>query len=533
MTNHSIDPLHRESGPKTAWTRVNIAEGIPGISTPLNWSWWDDANERMIRGAYFDLGVLASVELPDPRQVDERTSAIFFGRPALNVDVSRRMADLQPGTSGAALERHYFGAVRDDAPSNPSRRRYPVILFKLPGQWRGVPRLLDRLYRENHAWWRSVVAPRSLDSVAVAHEVFEEARKRSAEVSRPHSVLALLAGALIQQVSVLAEKAGQPELVLDVLGGYESVEFDTLAELFSVKRGAITLEDFLASRGYQGPQQGELSSRSWHTDPTPIRAILESLDPAQDPAGGIAAKQARKRREAEEAIYSGLGPLWRLFARWLFSEAARMLPARETGKAAMTLCMDAARTAARRIGSDYVQRNLIDDPEDVFYLTLEELRKDPPSDARTLVAGRRAQREGYSKLDLPESWIGQAEPLEQTGDETEIALGGLGVSPGVAEGLVRIVEDGAGELHPGEILVCEATDPSYAAYFMVASGVVTEIGGAMGHGAIVAREVGIPCVVNARDVLRRLQTGDRIRIDGTTGSIEILEDEQDQERGAG
>jgi len=57
-----IDPLHRVSGPATAWTRVNIAEGIPGVSTPLNWSWWDDGNERMIRGAYHDIGVLSAVE---------------------------------------------------------------------------------------------------------------------------------------------------------------------------------------------------------------------------------------------------------------------------------------------------------------------------------------------------------------------------------------------------------------------------------------------------------------------------------------
>ncbi len=78
-------------------------------------------------------------------------------------------------------------------------------------------------------------------------------------------------------------------------------------------------------------------------------------------------------------------------------------------------------------------------------------------------------------------------------------------------------------LHPGEILVCEATDPSYASYFLVAEGVITDIGGAMGHGAIVAREVGIPCVVNTRDATRRLQTGDRVRIDGTTGAVERLD----------
>ncbi len=72
MERTSIDPLHRLSGPRTAWTRVNIAEGIPGVSTPLNWSWWDDANELAIRGAYHDIGVLPSVQIPDAEQVDLR-----------------------------------------------------------------------------------------------------------------------------------------------------------------------------------------------------------------------------------------------------------------------------------------------------------------------------------------------------------------------------------------------------------------------------------------------------------------------------
>ena len=193
-----IDPLHRVSGPNTAWTRVNIAEGVPGISTPLNWSWWDEANERMIRGAYCDIGVLASVQIPDIEQVDQRASAIFFGRPALNVDVSRRMADLQPGTSGEALERHYFGAVRPGrALGTPSRRRYPAIALNLPGQWRRVPGLLEALYREiptrgGRISWRPV--PWTTSAMARAERCKKRVPPLSRQIARPHSVLALLGG---------------------------------------------------------------------------------------------------------------------------------------------------------------------------------------------------------------------------------------------------------------------------------------------------------------------------------------------------
>lgn len=524
MDATDLDPLHRVSGPATAWTRVNIAEGIPGVSTPLNWSWWDDTNERMIRGAYHDLGVLASPAPADPRRVDERASAIFYGRPALNLDVSRRLADLQPGTSGEALERHYFGAVRPDAVSARSRRRYPVIALRLPGQWRGVPGRLRALYHESLDFWQRATAPvgRAETELTTGQHALEQAWRSFETVARPHSVLALLGGALMQQVTRVAEAAGRPEAVLDALGGYDSIELETLTELIEVRRGVRTLAEFLRVRGYQGPQQGEISAVSWREDPAPVSALLESLDPARSPIAELAAERAARRVRAEAAILAGLTGLRRRWAGWLFREAARMLPERESGKAAMMLCLDAARCSARRIGADYARRGALEDAEDVFYLTLPEIRGELPADARARVAARRKQRDGYLALELPESWVGMVVPRPLTPLDRDGPLCGLGVSPGIAEGCARVVADGAGELLPGEILVCTATDPSYAGYFLVAAGVVTDIGGAMGHGAIVAREVGIPCVVNAKTATRRLRTGDRIRIDGSTGSIEIL-----------
>jgi len=102
-------------------------------------------------------------------------------------------------------------------------------------------------------------------------------------------------------------------------------------------------------------------------------------------------------------------------------------------------------------------------------------------------------------------------------------LVGVGVSPGVVEGAARVLLDPSeGELLPGEILVCSITDPSWSSYFLIAAGVVIDIGGPLSHGAIVARELGIPCVINTVDGTRRLRTGDRLRIDGSSGKVEIL-----------
>src|SRR5205814_1489201 len=188
-----------------------------------------------------------------------------------------------------------------------------------------------------------------------------------------------------------------------------------------------------------------------------------------------------------------------------------------------------ARGAARAVGVDLAANGIVADPDDVFYLTVPELTAAAvPSNLRELVAFRRQRRDEYLQMELPESWVGMAEPLpiqptRAAGQGAEDAVAGTGVSPGVVEGSVRVLRDPTSDvLEPGEILVCETTDPSYASYFLVAAGCVIDIGGALSHGAIVAREVGIPCVINTRTGTRKLHTGDLVRIDGSAGTVEIL-----------
>ena len=104
-------------------------------------------------------------------------------------------------------------------------------------------------------------------------------------------------------------------------------------------------------------------------------------------------------------------------------------------------------------------------------------------------------------------------------------LTGSPVSPGVVEGPVRVVlsPSGAG-LQPGEIMVCPGTDPSWTPLFLTAAGLITEVGGMMTHGSVVAREYGLPAVVGVHEATQRLRTGQRIRLDGSTGAITLLDD---------
>ena len=102
-------------------------------------------------------------------------------------------------------------------------------------------------------------------------------------------------------------------------------------------------------------------------------------------------------------------------------------------------------------------------------------------------------------------------------------LVGQAVSPGVVEGIVRVVLDPRNaQLQPGEILVCPATDPGWTPLFMTAGGLVMEIGGMITHGSVVAREYGIPAVVGVADATARIASGQRITVDGSAGTVTIL-----------
>ena len=165
------------------------------------------------------------------------------------------------------------------------------------------------------------------------------------------------------------------------------------------------------------------------------------------------------------------------------------------------------------------------------YLSIDELEsllRGEERDWQTLILARRrrfereARRRQVPSLLVSDGRAYYEGVLPGAGDGT--ALQGNGVSPGAVEGLVRVVLDPhKADLQPGEILVCPGTDPSWTPLFLAAGGLVMELGGLMTHGAIIAREYGIPAVVGVDRATERLKTGDRIRVDGSQGIVEILD----------
>ncbi|HWQ45742.1 MAG TPA: PEP-utilizing enzyme, partial [Longilinea sp.] len=204
---------------------------------------------------------------------------------------------------------------------------------------------------------------------------------------------------------------------------------------------------------------------------------------------------------------------------------------RESPKLAAIRAMTAQRRGLLKSGVDLVASGVIGQPTDIFFFHLNELERlaaGEQRDWRALAAVRRQSYEHEKRRRLvPRVLLNDGtayyEGMMDAGDDAN-TLTGSPVSPGVVEGIVHVVLDPSGtQLAHGEILVCPATDPAWTPLFLAAGGLLMEVGGMMTHGSVVAREYGIPAVVGVHQVTTRLKTGQRVRIDGSSGKITILE----------
>ena len=518
--------------PNVTWTTGNVAEAFPGVFTTFGMSFMFAPMELAFRSMFHDLGVYPASEVIVPDDVEDCFWTVFSGWAAGNIDKFAELANVMPGTSASAVEQQLFGYVRPGTIDANTVRRYPQILLKAPRWVIRTPRRHDAMFADLRRW-RLARLP-TIDSLDEAGclALLDDARHRLGEMMNIHMGVAMLSSSLAEKVTAAAEAAGLAELEPSLLSGVGSDENEVAAHLWELAHGAITLDQFTDMHGYHGPNEGQLSGVTWRENPAPVLARLAdyrtiSADSPRAPRRRSAA-QLQLRQQAVAELLAATPRRKRRVVAGIVKISARYLALREQGKAGYLITFDVARSAARRLGAQLVVRGVIDDGEDVFQLGYDELVAGIGAAQHEVVAARAAQYRERELLRLPKSWAGRP-TLGKAGDGAgdQLTPGGVitgvAASGGVVEGRARVVRDPAEtELDDGDILVCETTDPSWVSLFMVAGGVVTDYGGLLSHGPIVARELGIPCVCGTETGSYRITDGVQIRVDGDRGTVEVI-----------
>ncbi|MFO8014899.1 MAG: PEP/pyruvate-binding domain-containing protein [Phycisphaerae bacterium] len=512
------------------WVLHNIAETLPH-PTPLTWS----VIGRFMSGAggFGEMYRLAGYRPSDRARRDGFLERIA-GRPYMDAALAPEMfgADFPFAYDPERLRRE------PDASQSPptvpagslwARRRAARLVAKANGRLHDLAADLDRTLREEtipaFVAWCEAERGRDLTSLSVEAwaDLWRDCERRVLDEFAPRALLpSLVCGMAMADLRALLEECfwdDDPDDLLDVLAAAPEPDktLDLTAGLYDVAHGRRTPKDWLAAHGHRGPSEFDLAAPRWRERPDEVRTMADRLRDGPDPRE----RHRERYREAEACLE-------RLAARLPGKDARRLrrrldlvrryLPFREDGKYYLILGCDLLRDLALEAG----RRLGIGDA--VFLLTFEEVQGALAAGSADagLLAARRAEREAEARLSPPH--FIDAGTVETLGAPSAVACEGRceaqPVSHGLAAGPARIVRapDEAGDLGTGYVLVCPSTDPAWTPLFVGAAGLVLEQGGTLSHGAIVAREMGIPAVVlpGATSVFR---DGETLTVDGHHGAV--------------
>lgn len=291
-------------------------------------------------------------------------------------------------------------------------------------------------------------------------------------------------------------------------------------------------DDFMERHGHHGRGEFELANIRWSDDPdyvlSLVKGYLERIE--GDDALALYRKRGSERRKLVEDCRSRLrNPLKRKIFDLLLGKAAHGLSLRERYKSEVIRQIAFMRMLCRALGRNLAGRGVLDSADDIFFLEAGELRAVESGnalfDVKGTVAGRRSEYDRNREL-KPYPVIvdsdGRMSRIPYDICDSDV-MTGLGVSPGAASGPARVITPGDEDIRilPGEILVIPYADPGWSPYFFASAGIVIDMGGMLSHASIIAREYGIPTVVNVGPATEIIRTGQLVEVDGDLGIVTI------------
>lgn len=291
------------------------------------------------------------------------------------------------------------------------------------------------------------------------------------------------------------------------------------------------IQRFLEDYGHRSSNEIDIGIPRWREDPKYIIDLVQAYMDGKDYDEKIN-RFYQGRKGAEQAILSISSKLRERGAKRdarrveaLLRNYRKMFGVRELPKYYLTKAFDVLREMLQDVGHNLQQQGKLADSMDIFFVRFQELKNF--SDLKQIVEQNKAEyRRELERHSVPRVMTSTGETVYSLlEDESEHVYRGVPVSPGVCEGRVRVLsrpEEGKG-LQKGEILVTKGTNPAWTPLFLRIGGLIMETGGPISHGSVVAREYGVPAVAGVSAAVDRLTDGQRVRLNGETGTVEILE----------
>jgi len=559
------------------WTTNNIGEVVPGAVSPLTWSVIHEPLEHAFVRPNVILGLMTW---------DEARRIRFFklhqGHAYLNLTELRRISARIPGGSAATIDRMFLGdsevestPAEDGGSGQRAALRLPAILWRLGRFIRSTPgeaaeyAVQARRYR---AAQEAADRTRWTDEQLLsAVDEFMAIFTRGLEIHIAASFFAMqfldALNGLVTGVVPGGDAGGLAGRMVAAQGGIESaapgvalwaisrhiVAAPALRDLFAgcpasdlparlqespAGRAlwAQHIQPFLAEYGYRSIQEAELMRPNWAEDPSYVLSVLANYTRA-GPAADPARREAERRADRDAAIQQVAARLGRLSPRrpvfgYLLRQTQLFSLLRENLKSDVIKTGAGGRGAARELGRRLHERGLLG-PDDVYFLRVDELKallrdQADPASLRELAQARRAQYQQDQQRTPPEIIQGDAPVTSQVTDTSPgNVLHGLACSPGRATGRARVIADprACPALAPGDIIVAPLTDPGWTPLFLTAGGLVVDLGSLLSHGSIVAREYGIPAVVNTKHAMQSIRDGQMVTVDGNLGIVTLHDDQ--------
>ncbi len=548
--------------PMCVWSRANFKETMPDLPSPLGISFLQEFMDRAILRYYRTLGCTLPPGVSSVR--------IIRGRPYINVSLFQFFMAQLGGNPDSIADQ--MGGQLHPLPVRPPR--LPLWRLLPAGVWmewqmrraaRVAPRwfadikriadahrieslrtlppadLLGRLDQLGRQLYERDLTFPTVGGVSqglyLLRLLLERRLGREGHILLSASLQGRSQAISAQQIfrlMELAETAGQEPAARTFL----------LAEpwnpsLFRDRLAGTTFlrgfDEYLADYGHRAVGESDMMSPRFAEMPDYLLGVIRAhlQQPPAKTVSALRREQDTVRAAALQRIRAAFG--WRMHEWWFFSwchkRLARYLALREANRHALMHFATASRRLLLLMGKHCAASRRFVAPDDIFFLTSDEIRelvRGSGRDWKAVAAARRAERERNAQMEAPDTIIGTVPPAAHPESDHSPAPGtltGLPISPGCVEGparLVRSPEDRA-RVRPGDILIVPVIDPGMAPLFGLAAGVVAEMGGTLSHGAIIVREYGLPALANVPGAMRRLTDGERVLLDASRGEVRRLE----------